>query len=87
MDIDTAGVECAAILERISAYLDQEADAGTCRAIEAHCAACRDCSVLVESLRRTIGLCRATAERPLPPSVRAKARASLKRLLAKPPRS
>jgi anti-sigma factor RsiW len=73
---------CATTLERVSAYLDQELDPDVCRTIEAHCAGCAECARLVESLRQTIGLCRATGERPLPPAVKARARASIDRLLA-----
>lgn len=72
---------CTTILERLSAYLDQELDEGTCRGIEEHCAGCDECARLVESLRATIGLCRATGERPLPPAVKARAKASIDRLL------
>ena len=73
---------CARILERVSAYLDQELDRETCRTIEEHCSSCEDCRRLVDSLRETIGLCRATGERPLPPPLKAKARASIERLLS-----
>ena len=74
--------DCAALLERVSAYLDQELDDATCRAIDDHCQRCADCARVIEGLRATIGLCRATGERPLPPAVRAKARAQIERLLA-----
>lgn len=76
--------DCTRILERISAYLDQELDSETCRAIEQHCAGCPDCARLVDGLRETIGLCRATADQPLPPGVRERARASIAQLLARP---
>jgi anti-sigma factor RsiW len=79
----TTPAPCAAILRRLSEYIDQELDPETCGAIEEHCARCAACSRLVESLRRTIGLCRATAERPLPDSVREKARASIEQLLSR----
>jgi anti-sigma factor RsiW len=73
---------CAELLERVSAYIDQELDPETCRGIEAHCAGCASCAQAIESLRQTIGLCRATGERPLPAAVRDKARASVQRLLS-----
>jgi anti-sigma factor RsiW len=76
--------ECAALLERVSAYLDQELDGATCRAIDDHCSECPECARIVAGLRATIGLCRATGERPLPPAVAAKARAQIRRLLASP---
>jgi anti-sigma factor (TIGR02949 family) len=73
---------CSDVLRRISAYLDRDLDAEACRTIEEHCAGCPPCAKLVEGLRSTIGLCRATGERPLPPAVRARAKASIDRLLA-----
>jgi anti-sigma factor RsiW len=77
--------DCAALLERVSAYLDQELDDATCRGIDEHCEVCPDCAGVIEGLRNTIGLCRATGERPLPLAVRAKARAQIERLLASLP--
>ena len=74
--------ECTAILTNISAYLDGELEATACAAIEAHCAACPHCAPLVEGLRRTVGLCREAAQTPLPDEVRARARDSVRRLLA-----
>lgn len=74
--------DCVTLLERVSAYLDQELDEATCRDIEEHCLGCPDCAGVIEGLRATVGLCRATGERPLPPAVRARARAQIERLLA-----
>lgn len=72
---------CAEVMRQVSAYLDQELDDAVCRTIEAHCAGCADCARVVDGLRRAIGLCRATGQRPLPASVRAKAQASINALL------
>jgi anti-sigma factor RsiW len=79
----TQNAACAALLERVSAYLDQELDEPTCRAIEEHCRQCEPCERLVSDLRKTIGLCRATGARPLPEPVRMKAREQIERLLAR----
>ena len=76
--------ECAAMLERVSAYLDRELDEAACRQIDEHCRACPRCAGIVAGLRDTIGLCRATGERPLPPAVAARARAQIQRLLDPP---
>lgn len=78
----TRGKECAPVLERISAYLDQELDEPTCRAIDEHCRVCTECAGLVAGLRATIGLCRATRGRSLPGPIAARARAHIARLLA-----
>lgn len=72
---------CRDILARITAYLDGELDATACSSIEAHCRVCDGCARLVSELRETVGLCRQAASAPLPESVRARARASLQRLL------
>jgi anti-sigma factor RsiW len=78
---DAATAECAAILSNISAFLDGELDATACAAIEAHCARCARCAPVVEGLRKTIGLCRAAAEAPVPEPVRVRARDAVRRLL------
>jgi anti-sigma factor RsiW len=73
--------ECAAMLSRISAYLDGELAVTECADIEAHCAGCASCGAVVDSLRRTIGLCRDVGSRSLPDAVRARAREHVRRLL------
>jgi anti-sigma factor RsiW len=78
---DPVSPECAAILANISAYLDGELEVTACAAIETHCARCPRCAPVVEGLRRTIGLCRDAGSVPLPDAVRARARASVRRLL------
>ena len=72
---------CRELLTHISAYLDNELDAVECAMIERHCATCPHCADVVQGLRRTIALCRETGVAPLPPMVREKARASVRRLL------
>jgi anti-sigma factor RsiW len=81
----TRSPACLALLERVSAYLDRELDEATCRSIDDHCGECVDCQRLVAGLRETIGLCRVSGERPLPASVKARARAQIERLLASKP--
>jgi hypothetical protein len=81
----TRSPECVALLERVSEYLDQELDEATCRAIDEHCHDCAGCAGLIAGLRDTIGLCRTTGLRPLPPSVRDKARSQIDILLGRRP--
>jgi anti-sigma factor RsiW len=78
----TRSQACVALLGQVSAYLDRELDDVTCRAIDHHCRECAACERLIAGLRETIGLCRATGERPLPAPVRARAQAQIDRLLA-----
>jgi len=78
---DAGKPECAAVLGGISAYLDGELEATECDAIDAHCRTCADCAAVVEGLRATIGLCRGAIVTELPEPVKAKAQASIARLL------
>lgn len=79
---DAAIGECGAILSGISAYLDGDADAAACQAIQQHCRDCPACATVVEGLRETIGLCREAGSAPLPDAVRRRAKAGIERLLA-----
>ena len=74
--------ECGAILAGISAYLDGDADAAACQAIQRHCRDCAKCATVVEGLRESIGLCREAGSAPLPDAVRRRAKAGIERLLA-----
>ena len=80
----THSADCRSILTEISAYLDGELDATACDAIEQHCQGCESCAEVVRGLRETVGLCRQAGSTPLPESVRARARASVRRLLDGP---
>jgi anti-sigma factor RsiW len=75
------GPECAAVLRRISAYLDGELEVADCDAIDRHCRTCDHCASVVGGLRDAIGLCRSAGRTPVPDSVRQKARDSVAALL------
>jgi anti-sigma factor (TIGR02949 family) len=79
---NAANIDCRTALAGISAYLDGELAPNACDAIEQHCETCPQCAALVKGLRETVGLCREAAAVPLPESVRARARDSIRRLLA-----
>lgn len=50
---------CAQLESQLSDYLDGEARAEICRAIEAHLAECNDCRLVIDTLKKTIALYRA----------------------------
>jgi anti-sigma factor RsiW len=54
---------CLHILQRLSAYIDDELASNVCEEIRRHLGACPNCEVFVESLRHTVALCR---HRPTP---------------------
>lgn len=47
-------MDCTEVLEQLSEYLDAEARAELCRAIDAHLARCSHCQVHVDTVRKTI---------------------------------
>lgn len=78
---ERADPACTRMLSAISAYLDGDLEATQCAQIEQHCAGCPTCAEVVAALQQTVGLCRNAATTPLPDQVRARARASIRRLL------
>jgi len=74
--------ECKEHLQRISEYLDGELDSSICRQVEEHLAACPECRDCLESLRRTIQLCKEAAQQDIPPQAREHLRAVLREHLA-----
>lgn len=76
---------CRETLERIAAYLDGELPAAECEVIDDHCRTCESCASSVAGLRQTVGLCRQAGTAPLPDDVRARALASVRKLLTGEP--
>jgi anti-sigma factor RsiW len=60
---------CQQILEHISDYVDGELEAALCAELEAHLAGCRNCRVLVDTVRKTVTLYHAQAPSELPSGV------------------
>jgi len=60
---------CEEILARISDYVDGELEAALCVELESHLARCRNCRVLVDTVRKTITLYHAQAPAELPSGV------------------
>ncbi|MCZ7542780.1 MAG: zf-HC2 domain-containing protein [Anaerolineae bacterium] len=58
--------DCSHLLAGLSAYIDGEAEAALCAEIEQHLAACENCRVVVDTLRRTVLLYREEQPAPLP---------------------
>jgi anti-sigma factor RsiW len=59
---------CLELLEKFSAYVDNELDMDTCQEIEEHIKKCLPCHVCLQTLKRTIDLCKRTQNQPVPPS-------------------
>jgi predicted anti-sigma-YlaC factor YlaD len=72
-------VDCNEVLEQLADYLDPDARAELCRAIEEHLTHCRDCRVEVDTVRRTIVLYQADREVQIPAPVMSRLEAALTR--------
>ncbi len=49
-------MDCNEIFESLSEFIDEELSKKTCREIESHMADCRNCRVVVNTLRKTVTL-------------------------------
>ena len=68
---------CQEIFAELSAYLDAELPPDACREIEEHLAGCSPCVEFVDSLRRTVELCREYKAGALPDPLSRQARQDL----------
>ena len=49
---------CLELFEKLSEYIDSELDEATCREIETHLQECMQCRVCLETLKRSVAICR-----------------------------
>jgi anti-sigma factor RsiW len=78
--------ECKEIFALLSDYLDHDLPEDVCREIDAHIADCPPCVAFVNSLRKTVELCRQAkvlaAPDPLPEAARRELLAAYQALIA-----
>lgn len=63
---------CAQLQAQLPDYLDGEARAEICRAIEAHLADCENCRIVIDTLKKMIALYRAAPCNEVPREVHAR---------------
>lgn len=68
---------CQEIFAELSAYLDAELPPDACHELEEHLSGCQPCLEFVNSLRRTVELCRQFKSGALPDPLSASARQEL----------
>ncbi len=68
---------CKDMLGNLSAYIDGELEAELCAEIEQHVAGCTNCSIVVDTLKRTVVLYHDHGHEPLPEDVKARLLAAL----------
>jgi anti-sigma factor RsiW len=57
---------CLEMFEKLSEYIDGELDHATCEQIQKHAEDCVACFSCLETLKRTVALCKYVAEKPIP---------------------
>jgi len=75
--------DCRKDFERLSEYLDGELDDAVCREIERHFRQCPECRECVDSMRKTIQLCKEAAIEEIPAVAKERLRAMLRGCLAR----
>ncbi|MGD9048541.1 MAG: zf-HC2 domain-containing protein [Anaerolineae bacterium] len=63
---------CHELLDQLSVYVDGELESALCTELEAHLADCRNCRIMVDTVRKTITLYHAQATPELPSDVEAR---------------
>jgi anti-sigma factor (TIGR02949 family) len=53
---------CADYIRDLNDFLDGELDPSLCEAIEEHIGTCRNCKLMIDSLKMTVRLCRESGE-------------------------
>ena len=57
---------CLEMFKRLSEYLDNELDDATCQKIERHVKECVPCFSCLQTLKRTVDICKLAAIKPVP---------------------
>jgi anti-sigma factor (TIGR02949 family) len=73
--------DCKKYFERISEYLNGELDDEICYEIETHLKECRECRECLDSLKKTIQLCKEAGKETVPSYIRERLRSNLRQLL------
>ena len=57
---------CLEMFQKLSEYIDGELDRVTCAEIEQHAENCVACFSCLQTLKRTVAICKNTKEKPVP---------------------
>jgi anti-sigma factor RsiW len=63
---------CLEMFEKLSEYFDGELDHATCAEIQKHAEHCVACFSCLETLKRTVALCKNVGDKPIPQNLSAK---------------
>ena len=79
--------DCKKMLGELSDYIDGDLQDQLCKELEAHLTDCPNCRVMLDSLNKTVKICREGAEEPVPEHIQKTLQAALKQKWAKKPKS
>ena len=71
--------DCNSVLEQLSDFIDADAREELCQAIAEHMSRCRDCRVMVDTVKKTIVLYQNGSSTEVPVRATAQLRAALSR--------
>jgi anti-sigma factor RsiW len=71
---------CLEMFEKLSEYIDGELDHATCAEIKKHAEDCVACFACLETLKRTVALCKNAEDKPIPPNLSEKLKAIIENL-------
>jgi predicted anti-sigma-YlaC factor YlaD len=67
-------MKCQELLSALNEYMDGETQSALCQALQEHLAHCSSCRVVIDNVRQTITLYRASEAMPLPTGLHEKIR-------------
>ncbi len=76
---------CLEMFEKLSEYLDGELDGVTCQDIEKHIKECVPCFVCLQTLKRTVDLCKQAGNRSVPKNFSKKLKEAIQNMPKTPP--
>jgi len=79
--------DCKKMLGELSDYIDGDLQEQLCKELEAHLIDCPNCRVMLDSLNKTVSICREGAEEPVPEDIQKCLQAALAQKWAKKPKS
>ena len=77
--------DCTEYIQNLCSYVDGEAGDFICREIEEHLKDCPECRVMVDTLKKTVVLCKEGEKKQFPPELRAKLKSVLEKKTHIPP--
>ncbi|PKK83564.1 MAG: hypothetical protein CVT49_07990 [candidate division Zixibacteria bacterium HGW-Zixibacteria-1] len=70
---------CSKHIQQIAEYIDGELDVTLCARLEEHLSECKNCRIMVDTLKQTVVLCREGKKERLPKDIESKLNDALRK--------